>query len=70
MNRTKEDVFKELEELGNEETKKVFVKYGWSTLSYLVAVKEDAVLELNKLEELLYRVEKEVYSANKRVSLL
>ncbi|MBL4561227.1 MAG: DNA alkylation repair protein [Labilibaculum sp.] len=50
-----------------ESDEEMIASAGWSTFSSLVAVKEDTVLELNKLEELLYRVEKEVHTAKNRV---
>lgn len=39
---------------------------GWSTLSGLVAVKQDSELDINLLKELLKRVEKNIHSAQNR----
>lgn len=40
---------------------------GWATLSSLVAIKEDEILDLKKLKELLLHVEKEIHQAKNRV---
>ena len=40
---------------------------GWATLSSLVGIKEDEVLDLKKLKDLLLKVEKEIHEAKNRV---
>jgi 3-methyladenine DNA glycosylase AlkD len=46
-----------------ESSKEPFVVSGWTTLSSLVAIKDDAELDLVKLEELIHRVQSEIHDA-------
>lgn len=50
-----------------ESEKELIAGAGWATLSSLVSIKPDAELDLEKLESLLERVEKEIHSAQNRV---
>ncbi len=50
-----------------ESEEEMIAATGWATLSSLVAIKEDAILDLKRLKELLLHVEKEIHQAKNRV---